>query len=225
MTYIIVAHSKELQTIALKQIFKKVFNKDLEKSPDIHTLDMGEKNSIGIEEIKGFQKEMMFKPFEGSKQIGIITDAEKLTTQAQNALLKTLENSSELSIYILCVNNERNLLPTIRSRGQTLYISHSLEENIEKQQEPKEDILNMDLFDQFAIIEKYAKEKESAINFISSIEEIFRKRLELDIKNGNIDSSKRNLNSLKIIQECREKISANCNKRLTLEAMIVQLNA
>ncbi len=79
--------------------------------------------------------------------------------------------------------------------------------------------------EQFQIADEYAKSKDTALQFIEAIENIFRKRLELDIKNGKIDSSKENLALLKIIQESRDKISANCNRRLTLEAMLMQLKA
>jgi hypothetical protein len=79
--------------------------------------------------------------------------------------------------------------------------------------------------EQFNTIEKYSKDKDSSLAFINSLEERFRKRLELDIKNGNIDSSQKNLSLLKTVQKSREKISANCNRRLTLEAMVVELNA
>ena len=151
-------------------------------------------------------------------------ESEKLTHQAQNALLKTLEDTSDYSIYFLCVDNEKNLLPTIRSRGQVIYSTEEITSEIEENR-IGEDFLEMELLEQFNTIEEYAENKNSAIDLINSVEEVFRKRLELDIKNGNIDSSKKSTDFLKIIQESREKISANCNRRLTLEAMIVQLNA
>lgn len=218
MTYIFVGSKKE----DFSEFVNKIHGKEVEKSPDVHILDSTEKNSIGIEEIKDFQKEMMYKPFEEEKQIGIIKEAEKLTPQAQNALLKTLEDSPDTSIYILFVDNERNLLPTIRSRGKIVYSKFRKE--IETDDSIK-DILNIDLLKQFETVEEYSKTKEKSLLLISSIEEVFKNKLELDIKNGNIDSSKKTLSSLKLLQESREKISANCNRRLTLEAMFIHLNA
>jgi DNA polymerase III delta prime subunit len=166
---------------------------------------------------------MKYKPFQEEKQVGIILQAEKLTTQAQNALLKTLEETTETSLYILCVNNERNLLPTIKSRGIVIYSFSQIEKTTVE--EDLENFLDLDPLEQFNTIEKYSKDKDSSLAFINSLEERFRKRLELDIKNGNIDSSQKNLSLLKTVQKSREKISANCNRRLTLEAMVVELNA
>jgi DNA polymerase III delta prime subunit len=220
MTYILVNKSKEQKP--LEELLAQIYDKDIYNSPDIHVLDSSEKNSIGIEEVKDFQKEMMYKPFQEKIQVGIIYESEKLTSQAQNALLKTLEESSDSSIYILCVDNEKNLLPTIRSRGKVIYSKISKEKESDN---TLDNILEMDLIAQFEIVEKYSKNKGSSLLFVTIVEEIFKERLELDIKNGNIDSSKRNLAFLKIIQESREKISANCNRRLTLESMLMQLNA
>lgn len=228
MTYILVGKSEESQKEALANLLKTIFKKNLLISPDIHRIDSAGENSIGIEEVKDFQKEMKFRPFQESVQVGIIMEAEKLTPEAQNSLLKTLEESSSHSMYILCVNNEKNLLPTIISRGQTIYSQHSERGLWVDGMEPSslgKEILDMDLIGQFNTIEKYSAEKESSMNFLNSLEEVFRQRLELDIKNGNIDSSKRSLEFLKMIQNSREKITANCNRRLTLEALIVQLNA
>lgn len=220
-----VSKSEEAQKLQLQALLKKLFKKDIQQSPDIHVLDPLEKNSIGIEEIKGFQKEMVYRPFEESIQVGIISQSQKLTTQAQNALLKTLEDTSKYSIYILCVDNERNLLPTIRSRGQVIYSAKELNTLDSVIENENKDILDMNLLDQFNILEKYSKEKSSSLELINDIERLFKEKLELDIKNGNMDSSKKNMGFLKIIQNSRDKISANCNRRLTLEAMMVQLNA
>jgi DNA polymerase III delta prime subunit len=223
MTYIIVNKSKDSQKEQLKILLKRIFNKDLKESPDIHVLNPKKNNSIGIEEVKELQKAMRYKPFQEEKQVGIILQAEKLTTQAQNALLKTLEETTETSSYILCVDNVRNLLPTIKSRGIVIYSSSQIEKT--SVEEDLENFLDLDPLEQFNIIEKYSEDKDSSLSFINSLEERFRKRLELDIKNGNIDSSQKNLSFLKTVQKSREKISANCNRRLTLEAMVVELNA
>ena len=223
MTYIIANKSKNSQKEQLKILLKRIFNKDLKESPDIHVLNPKDQNSLGIEEIKEFQKKMRYKPFQEEKQVGIILQAEKLTTQAQNALLKTLEERSDTSIYILCVDNERNLLPTIKSRGIVIYSPSQIDTPSEEEGELK-DFLKMSLLDQFNTIEEYAKEKDSSLTLINALERVFRERLELDVKNGNIDSSQKNLSFLKTVQKSREKISANCNRRLTLEALIVQLN-
>ncbi len=223
MTYIITNKSKDAQKKQLRILLRRIFGKDIKESPDIHVLNPKGENSIGIEAVKEFQKSMRFKPFQEEIQVGIILQAEKLTTQAQNTLLKTLEDSSNTSAFILCVDNERNLLPTIKSRGIVIYSKSQIDKPTKEQKE-FDGFLELNPLEQFNIIEEYSKEKDSSLLLISTLEDIFRARLELDIKNGNIDSSQKNLSFLKTVQKSREKITANCNRRLTLEALVVQLN-
>ena len=228
MTYIIANKKERAQKQKLKELLNKLFGKEISESPDIHILNPEDENSIGIEQVKELQQTMRFKPFQEEVQVGIILQAQKLTHQAQNSILKSLEDSSETSIYILCVDNEKNLLPTIRSRGIILYPKHDKKnQRIEKEKSQIENVIEtfftLSPVEQFNIIEEYSEEKDTSLTFINGIEESLRDHLELDIKNGNIDSSQRNLEFLKTVEKSREKISSNCNRKLTLESMIMQL--
>ncbi len=226
MTYILVEKRRDVEKKNLRAFLSKIFKKeismeDLETNPDIHNLENIEKNSIGIEEVKELQKEMIYKPFQEKKQVAVIHDAQKLTHEAQNSLLKALEESKSYSIYILHVDNERNLLPTIRSRSRIVYTQPGKSEDIDN----LTDIFEKDLVTQFAQIEKFSESRDSANEFINAVENGIKERFERNIKNGNIDGSRKNLEALKIVQNSREKIAGNCNRRLTLEAMLVQLNS
>jgi DNA polymerase-3 subunit delta' len=228
MTYIIVHKKERLQKEELKKLLKKLFGKEISDSPDIHLLNPEDKNSIGIEEVKELQQSMRFKPFQEGVQAGIILNAQKLTHQAQNSMLKSLEDSSDTSVYILCVDNEKNLLSTIRSRGVILYPKReNKEEELPTEESDIENVMetffDLSSVEQFNIIEEYSENKENSLIFINRLEDILREQLELDIKNGNISSSQRNLEFLKVVEKSREKISSNCNRKLTLEAMIMQL--
>ena len=114
-------------------------------------------DSIGIEDIKRLQKEMIFTPYIEPVQIALIFDAQKLTAEAQNSFLKTLEESNSSTAYFLVTENEQNILPTIISRAQKIYTK---EISIKNETQNKPEILNLNLIDAFAQIEKIAKEKE-----------------------------------------------------------------
>ena len=226
MTYILVEKRKDLEKKNLRRLLANILKKEisideLEMNPDIHNLENIEKNSIGIEEVKIFQREMVYKPFQEKKQVAIIHDSQKLTHEAQNALLKSLEESNDYTIYILCVDNEKNLLPTIRSRSRIMYTQHEETDDISS----LTDIFEKDLVTQFSQIEEFSKDRESSQEFINAVENGIKMKFETNIKNGNIDGSRKNLEALKIVQNSREKIAGNCNRRLTLESMIVQLGA
>ena len=65
--------------------------------PDIITITHS-KNSIGVEEIRRMRADLQIKPYSSPHKIYLIPDAEKLTVQAQNALLKTLEEPPEYAV-------------------------------------------------------------------------------------------------------------------------------
>lgn len=224
MTYLFISKNIQQQTDYLVKFVSKLLGQpidSIQETPDIHILDRREENSIGIEEVKNFIKEMIFKPFGTSKQVAIIYEAEKLTPQAQNSFLKTLEESSDDTIYILCVDNEKNVLPTIYSRSKPIYINQGIT-NATGEVKPK--ILDQDLVEQFGYIDSISKEKVKCLELLSEIEEYFRQELEKEIKNDNINSSRAISERLKYIQETRDKINSNCNKKLVLEALLLYLN-
>ena len=78
------------------------------------------KASIGIEEIRRMRADLQIKPYANAHKIYIVQDAERLTVQAQNALLKTLEEPPEYAVIFLIANGLVNFLPTILSRCVTL---------------------------------------------------------------------------------------------------------
>jgi hypothetical protein len=225
MTYLFISKSSKQQATYLTQFISTLLGHpvaSMQETPDIHILDKREENSIGIEDVKNFVKEMIFKPFGTSKQIAIIFEAEKLTPQAQNSFLKTLEESGDDTIYILCVDNEKNVLPTIYSRSKPIYIRQEMEE---AKDDGKPIILGQDLIEQFEYIDSISKDKVECLGLLDKVEEYFRIELEKEIKNDNINSSRVISERLKYIQETREKINSNCNKKLVLEALLLSLNA
>lgn len=86
--------------------------------PDVRWLGEDEKTrSVKIEEIRGLIHDSSLKPFEGRWKVFILKGAERLTTEAANALLKTLEEPPEHSVFILLAENKAHLLETIQSRS------------------------------------------------------------------------------------------------------------
>ncbi|MBC2576370.1 ATP-binding protein [Peptostreptococcus canis] len=88
-------------------------------------------NTIKIEQIRELNSSISLKPYSNYK-IYLINDSEKMTIQAQNALLKTLEEPCSYGIIILVTKNEQALLETIRSRCIEVKFSSLSMENIKK---------------------------------------------------------------------------------------------
>lgn len=91
-------------------------------SGDIHILQVEEgKKNISIEQTRAFIKILGLSSFLNSYKIGIIREAEKLSLEAANSLLKTLEESQPKVVIILTVNDLGALPATLVSRSQILY--------------------------------------------------------------------------------------------------------
>ncbi|MBR3002464.1 MAG: hypothetical protein IKF38_02730 [Clostridia bacterium] len=88
---------------------------DSQNHPDF-TIIEPDGNSIKIEQIREMQRKIQEKPIISNKKIYIIDDSDKMTKEAQNCLLKTLEEPPEFAIIILIGSNESLFLDTIKSR-------------------------------------------------------------------------------------------------------------
>lgn len=78
------------------------------------------KRIIRADPMRQLDREANFRPFEGNARIFIIEDAETMNHHSSNALLKTLEEPPSTSHLILLTSHRASLLPTIRSRCQTI---------------------------------------------------------------------------------------------------------
>lgn len=73
-------------------------------------------NSIKIDVIRDIQSKIIEKPIISNRKVYIINNSEKMTKEAQNCLLKTLEEPPEFIVIILITANENLMLNTIKSR-------------------------------------------------------------------------------------------------------------
>lgn len=84
--------------------------------PDIIKVTHEKPNTIGVEDIRRITGDVAIKPYSSKRKIYIINEAEKMTVQAQNALLKTLEEPPAYVVIILLTTNVESMLQTILSR-------------------------------------------------------------------------------------------------------------
>lgn len=88
---------------------------DSNNNPDFFVIEP-DGSSIKIDQIRQMQKSILEKPIESNKKVYIINDAETMTKEAQNCMLKTLEEPQDFIVIILIASNENNILPTVKSR-------------------------------------------------------------------------------------------------------------
>ena len=84
--------------------------------PDVLAIEPGEGGSIVIDQVRAAIEQVGYRPFEGRRRVIIVDDADLLVPQAQNALLKTLEEPPPRSQFVLVTGRPDMLLETVRSR-------------------------------------------------------------------------------------------------------------
>lgn len=96
------------------------------KFPDIKIVEkLKDKKSIGIGQIKEAIKFLNEKPISLQKKVLILTNFQIVTTEAQNALLKTLEEPPSTALIYLLAESENGILPTIKSRCRLIKLKNA----------------------------------------------------------------------------------------------------
>lgn len=89
-------------------------------SVDVMTVSNGDHATIGVEAIRQIRQTLYIAPNDGDKKIYIIENAHRMTVQAQNALLLSLEEPPPYVMFLLLTEDSSALLETVRSRAPTI---------------------------------------------------------------------------------------------------------
>ena len=99
--------------------------------PDLIYVTHEKPASIGVDDIREqLNDTIQVRPYSGSHKIYIVDEAEKMTVQAQNALLKTIEEPPAYAVILLLTTNEDTFLPTILSRCVKLKLKPLKDETV-----------------------------------------------------------------------------------------------
>lgn len=88
--------------------------------PDFYHVDPAG-SSIKIEQVREIQRRAPYRPYQGGRKVFLIRQAETMTAEAANCILKTLEEPPVDTVFILVSSRPQVLLPTILSRCQAVY--------------------------------------------------------------------------------------------------------
>ncbi len=127
--------------------------------PDLLYIRSGEK--LGIAESRKIKEHFSLKPYSAKGRVVVLEDASVMTDEAQNALLKTLEELPKEALLILGADTDANLLPTVLSRCQIIR-SENLQPsppNAEFDQDI-EKLLSAGMEERFGAIEKLKNKEE-----------------------------------------------------------------
>jgi len=203
--------------------FAKVLGCD---GPDITEITVPEyKKEIKIEQIRELRRYLSLSPHSSPYKIAIINSAEKMTDEAANALLKTLEEPRGNTVLILITDMASALPETILSRCEEIKFRSDSLDKISESLIKKEyiDILQKPLNDIFKYLEKIPKESPETFNILDSWLFWFR---DLLVKNKKTKYSQEQLvKIIRDIQKTKDLISdTNINQRLVMENLVLEIN-
>jgi DNA polymerase-3 subunit delta' len=204
---LIVGSNPEKVRLKITEIMKNCGIETL-KSPDVNEI-AGEAKSIGIGDVKNLKDFLIKKPLVSKNKLLIVNNAEKLTLDAQNAMLKTLEEPTSTSHIVLITQHEDKLLPTVLSRCKKFVINEGFvpEEELLKLAEK---FVKSETGDRLTIIEENKTkltDRVEAVKFLDTVNFVLRQNLTM--QNAKLAS--------KILKVQSDIANTNVNVRLGLE--------
>jgi len=130
-------------------------------------------SKLGILEARKVKEHFSLKPYSAKGRVVVLEDASKLTPDAQNALLKTLEELPEEGIIILGADSESKFLPTVLSRVQVIRLQGTVDSSQKDYAEAIEKLLTSSIGDRFEYIEKLKDRQE----FLKALLNYFHQKL------------------------------------------------
>jgi len=198
------------------------------------------------------QKRIQELPIVSNRKVYIIDDSEYLTKDAQNCLLKTLEEPPEFVTIILIVSNENKILNTIKSRCLKIYFNNLSEEELKKYinenfnlvsfsknmlkasggsiGKVKQILENKELYDNLDEIFNNMQ-KNTLLDVLPKVENLYKSKDEiqdiLEYLNALfIEKAKDDIkyvDYIKCIEETKTNINANCNYDMCIDKLVFNL--
>lgn len=223
---------------------------DTDNNPDFISIEPDGAN-IKIEQIRQMQKKILEAPIISQKKVYIIDNADLMTREAQNCILKTLEEPPEYVTIILIGSKEDNFLSTIKSRCSIIKFQNIPDVQIKQYMKKKYDIDVSENILQLCLgsigkAEKYKDKQElydNIFQIINNVEKMdmidFLKKANLiyqsqDEKNDILDSiniilfnkSKTNikyLNCIDYVEETKKRLSLYTNYNMCIDNMLFRI--
>lgn len=216
--------------------------------PDLMIIENEEK-AIKIEQIRYLQQKISEKPIISNRKIYIIDNSDTMTKEAQNCLLKTIEEPPEYATIILIASNENKLLNTIKSRCMKVSFNKIEDKDILNYIEENSiegittnmisfcngsigKIINVrDNKDDYLKLEELVKklDKEDLVYILNNADILYKSKeiifelLEylnvLLLKTKEIEK----INCIKYVEETKKRLTANSNYDMTIDNLLIKI--
>ncbi len=224
---------------------------DNSNNPDL-TIIEPDGNNVKIEQIRELNRKVVEKPIVSTKKVYIINDGQNITKEAQNALLKTLEEPPEYVTIILITTSESAFLPTIKSRCTKINFNKLTEEEMLKILKEKYNYQNVgnivyktsngSISKSNQIIEKQSEfedinkmfsnlEHVNVIDLINSKELVFKGKEDINsildyiitIFFEKIKDNRKYIECIEIAENAKERLRKNSNYDMTIDNFMLNV--
>lgn len=186
--------------------------------------------SVGIEDVRGIQEKIYLKPIKGKTKAIILKAYNGLTIEAQNALLKILEEPPNNTIVLLLVETVSQVLPTIISRCKNITIDDKREKFSKKEADQIVEVLSSlstsGVGKRLRLAQDFGKSREETIIWLEKMIIILRKNIIEEI-NKNVVFEQFEQNKIKILQKMQDTYTiiktTNINQRFALENLFLSI--
>lgn len=197
--------------------------------------------TLKIEQIRNLQARIVEKPITSRRKVYVIDDADLMSEESQNCLLKTLEEPPEYAVIILIVSNESRILPTIKSRCVIIKFQPLTSKEIKQVKPELSDDLIQLLEGSLLNAENIEQKKEQYAQLSNLVNVLENKQLvevfnsaELLYKGKDdiitlleylnlIFFSRNEINAIPIIEKTKKKILANNNYDMTIDYCLMNI--
>lgn len=188
--------------------------KQVELTPNPDRLIISSEKNIGIGSVRALEKFLQRKPYQEDSKTAVITQADKLTLPAQQALLKTLEEPPAHSQIILLCPSEDRLLPTIVSRClvKRLAAVNPTKDELQTQEKIYSQLCRAGTAQKFNLMSVYSTNSATAQQFATSQLCYLHHRLKTHSETVNV-------RLIRALNRALVALKFNVNPKLTLEVL------
>ena len=212
--------------------------------PDFKIIEE-DSGTIKIDQIRKMQEGISQKPIVSKKKVYIIRDSDLMTVEAQNCLLKTLEEPPEYAVIILTTSNESRILTTVKSRCMKIMFESIDEEKIKKYMienfEDTDDKLikmsdgsigkaielqnNKEIYNSVnSILDSLTK--EDLVTIINNSDVLYKQKENikdiLNYMNTYLYNSNK-IGCIKYVEDTKRRLNSNSNYDMTIDYLLIRM--
>lgn len=226
--YLVVSKNTEYAYSQVREFVERILDSnDLQNNVDYRLIESEDGKSIKINQIRDLQNDVAIKPLKSNKKIYVILDADKMNEQAQNCILKTLEEPPIYVSIFLITSFPEKLIDTVNSRVKRVKIDGENEiKEFDKVRSFIDNFYNISETDKLKFADYFVENKDDFRDILKYMivyyHELIQKILSSEQKSDTITCRKLSEN-ISVCEKCIEKLDRNCNFNMIVDYLLINL--